>query len=99
MFMSKLPKVFANQINTNLNNNVELFDSRSSKDYEGVDVSREVNKIFHSNNFVYKSNVLIVLKDKRVIETSLVGRDNLFLFTLDGQKILISDILNIKKRD
>lgn len=91
------PKVFANPINKKLDNNEDLF--RSSKSVvrnNPKDINKKINEIFASSNHVYKSRVIITLKDK-TLETDLIGKTNLNLLTLDGGLIRITDILDIEK--
>lgn len=95
--MEKLPKVFANGIERELKNNLEMFDSRLRNNKIKVDIRKEIDKIFNSKDFVYKSIVEIRLKDK-VITTTLVGKNSSSIFTLDGNAIPINDIIEIKKR-
>ena len=96
--MKKLPKVFANSLEKELKNNLELFDSRLSKKSNNTNVRKEIDKIFKRKDFVYKSDIDITMKDKN-IRTSLVGKNNTSIFTLDGQIIPINEIIEIKKRD
>ena len=96
--MKKLPKVFANSLEKELKNNLELFDSRLSKKSNNTNIRKEIDKIFKRKDFVYKSDIDIIMKDKN-IRTSLVGKNNTSIFTLDGQIIPINEIIEIKKRD
>ena len=96
--MKKLPKVFANSLEKELKNNLELFDSRLSKKSNNTNVRKEIDKIFKRKDFVYKSDIDITMKDKN-IRTTLVGKNNTSIFTLDGQIIPINEIIEIKKRD
>ena len=95
--MEKLPKVFANGIERELKNNLEMFDGRLRKSKIKSDIRKEIDKIFKSKDFVYKSIVEITLKDK-LITTTLVGKNSSSIFTLDGKSIPINDIIEIKKR-
>ena len=99
--MEKLPRVYASEIKEDLHNNKKLFDGRSFRTHNerNKDIFKEIDKIFSSKDFVYKKMVIITMKDNTQREESLVGRNNNSLFTLDGKKVLISDILDIKKRD
>ena len=99
--MEKLPRVYASEIKGDLHNNKKLFDGRSFRAHNerNKDIFKEIDKIFSSKDFVYKKMVIITMKDNTQREESLVGRNNNSLFTLDGKKVLISDILDIKKRD
>ena len=94
------PKVFINAINKNIKNNKEVFhfikDDIEIID-DSVDVKSKIKDIFNSNSFVYKSRVNILLKDnKRTIEDIIAIKDN-SLITLNGDKIDIDDMIDIKK--
>jgi len=59
-------------------------------------ILKEIDKIFKSSDFVYKSKVEITTKDG-IIETNLVGKNGGSILTLDGKSIRITDIVDIKK--
>lgn len=94
-----LPKVFANNITKQFTNNEELFTSINEqiRSVSKSDLLRKLNEIFNSPNHVYKSKVLINILGKEQ-EKIIVGRNELNVFTLDGEKIPLSDIYDIKKR-
>ena len=97
--MKKLPKVYVSPIDKNLQNNKQLFYSKLSEESQNTkSILQKINDIFHSRNFVYKKDVLVTTKNgSKVI--SLVGRTNDALLSLDKEKILISDIIEIKEYD
>ena len=97
--MKKLPKVYVSPIDKDLQNNKQLFYSKLSEESQNTkSVIQKINDIFHSRNFVYKKDVLVTTKNgSKVI--SLVGRTNDALLSLDKEKILISDIMEIKEYD
>lgn len=97
--MKKLPKVYVSPIDKDLQNNKQLFYSKLSEESQNTkSVIQKINDIFHSRNFVYKKDVLVITKNgSKVI--SLVGRTNDALLSLDKEKILISDIIEIKEYD
>ena len=97
--MKKLPKVYVSPIDKDLQNNKQLFYSKLSEESQNTkSVIQKINDIFHSRNFVYKKDVLVTTKNgSKVI--SLVGRTNNALLSLDKEKILISDIIEIKEYD
>lgn len=91
------PKVFANPINKKLDNTQDLFrSSENTIKNNPKDINKKINEIFASSNHVYKSRVIITLKDK-TLETDLIGKTNLNLLTMDGGLIRITDILDIEK--
>lgn len=97
--MKKLPKVYVSPIDKDLQNNKHLFYSKLNE--EGLDnrnVLQKINDIFHSRNFVYKKDVLVTTKNgSKVIP--LVGRTKDALLSLDKERILISDVIDIKEYD
>lgn len=98
---NKLPKVFHNKINKKLTNNNDYF--YSAKDNEEViapskspkDIRKKINEIFSSPTYIYKANVVITLKDKK-IEKRIIGRNKNYLITMDNETILIDNIINIE---
>lgn len=97
--MKNLPKVYVSPIDKNLQNNKQLFYSKLTEESSNTkSILQKINDIFHSRNFVYKKDVLVTTKNgSKVIP--LVGRTNDALLSLDKEKILISDILEIKEYD
>lgn len=95
--MKKLPKVYVSPIDKDLQNNKQLFYSKLSEESQNTkSVIQKINDIFHSRNFVYKKDVLVTTKNgSKVI--SLVGRTNDALLSLDNERILISDVMEIKE--
>ena len=95
--MKELPKVFVSPIEKKIQNNKDLFYSKLLGDRKDTrDILKEIDNIFHSKNFVYKSQVEIVTKDG-VSEETLVGKTGTSLLTMDGKAIPISEIREIKK--
>ena len=100
--MKDLPKVFQNNVDKKFNNNSSVYyssnDNRSLNIEEVKDnrtILQKINEIFSSPNYVYKANVEISLKDKKVTKR-IIGRNKDFLITMDNTLIPISDIVNIK---
>ena len=102
--MKDLPKVFHNKIDKSFNNNETVFYSNNSSieevqnNEEIVDtrnVLQKINSIFSSPNYVYKANVEITLKDKK-INKRIIGRNKDYIITMDNDLIPIVDILDIK---
>lgn len=101
--MKDLPKVFQNNIDKKFNNNSSVYyssnDNRNLNTKEEVKDNRtilqKINEIFSSPNYVYKANVEIILKDKKVTKR-IIGRNKDFLITMDNTLIPIRDIVDIK---
>lgn len=97
--MKDLPKVFANKISDDINNTQEMFygnDRMIPKKNDSMSIVKKINNIFADKNHVYKSRVLITLRDG-FKEKVIVGKNNTHLITIDGELIKIIDILDIKK--
>lgn len=104
--MKDLPKVFHNKINKAFDNNKSIFYSyteskdeltnkESEKPIDAKTISQKINSIFASPNYVYKANVLITLKDKKITKR-IIGRNKNYIITMDNDLIPISDIIDIE---
>ena len=97
--MKDLPKVFHNKIDKKFNNNRSVFYSNNSyEENRTVDtrtVLQKINEIFSSPNYVYKANVEITLRDKKITKR-IIGRNKNYLITMDNDLIPITDIVDIK---
>lgn len=94
--MKELPKVFVSPIEKKLNNNKDTFYSPLGDRKSTKDILREIDNIFHSKNFVYKSRAKITTKSG-VLEETIVGKTGTSLLTMEGKAIPISDITDIEK--
>jgi len=99
--MKDLPKVFHNNVNKKFNNNSNVFyscnDNRNLKNddvYDKKNVLQKINEIFSSPNYIYKANVEITLKDKKITKR-IIGRNKNYIITMDNMLIPISDIIDI----
>lgn len=97
--MKELPKVFHNKIDKKFDNNRSVFYSNNTYEEDrSVDtrtVLQKINDIFSSPNYVYKANVEITLKDKKVTKR-IIGRNKNYIITMDNDLIPISDIVDIR---
>lgn len=93
-----LPKVFVSPINKDINNNREYYynEGKAIDKKDKKDIEKKINEIFASSNHVYKSKVKIT-KANEVMEALIVGKTRNDLLTLNGEKISISEILDIEK--
>ena len=95
--MKDLPNVSAFPIEKKLNNSQERFyGTENILNSKPVNVISKINQIFASNNHVYKSRVRIKLKND-ITEKVIVGKTNTQLLTLNGEKIRITDIIDIER--
>ena len=97
-----LPKVFQNRNIGDINNDQEYFHSSNSKiqnnkEQKRINVEEKINNIFKSNKFVYKINVVISTKDEE-INTTIIGKANHNLITINNELIPIKDILDINEK-
>ena len=97
--MKELPKVFHNKIDKKFENNRSVYYSNNNYEKDrSIDtrtVMQKINDIFSSSNYVYKANVEITLKDKKVIKR-IIGRNKNYIITMDNDLIPINDIVDIK---
>ena len=93
---NELPKVFANKINKEINNSQDVYSSLEINNtvVNEHNISKKINDIFSDLNFVYKKEVTIVTKEKKVIKT-IVGINGNKLLTMDNENIDISTIIDI----
>ena len=100
-----LPKVFRNNNTGAVKNNIEQYYSKkdnlktnlelSNDNMKPIIIKKKINDIFNSGTFIYKVNVIITTVDGDK-ECTLIAKNNDSLLTLNNEKILISDILDIK---
>ena len=55
-----------------------------------------MNEIFESPNFVYQADITILYKNGENIKEKVIGIKDDYLITLEGNKINLNDIYNIK---
>lgn len=92
----ELPKVYAVPIDKKLENNKDIFLSREEEVRgESIDIS-EINKIFNSKTHVYKTRVKITTRQETK-EVDAIGLNGENILTLSGEKIPVSEIIEIKK--
>lgn len=59
------------------------------------EIKEKINQIFNSTEYIYKADVEITTKDKK-INKRIIGRNNHNLITIDNELIQISEIVDIK---
>lgn len=99
----KLPKVFANKIDKNLNNNETVYYNKNEeRKIEEKDplssiltVNQKINQIFSSARYVYKADVVITTKNGK-LNKRIIGRNRNELITMDNEVININDIIDIE---
>ena len=100
--MKRVPEIFVNKINKNISNNKEVYYSYNDKNvYEEeiipneYDLQQKINKLFKSNDFIYKKKFKIKTKDYER-EYTIILKSYDYLLCIDGTKIYIKDIIDIK---
>ena len=101
----KLPEIFKNTIDKELDNNENVYYSATNKPESKInnaakevkknDIREKINKIFLSTSYIYKANVKIITKDKS-FSTKIIGRNKNYLITMDNQTIPIDSIIDIE---
>lgn len=98
----KLPKVFANKIDKNLNNNETVYYNKNELRSEQKNnsssiftVNQKINQIFSSARYVYKADVIITTKNGKM-NKRIIGRNRNELITMDNEVINVNDILDIE---
>ncbi len=98
-----LPKVFQNSnIKTNnISQNVFYSEKNHENSTSQVTqspymIEKKINDLFNSSNYVYKLNVLIKTKEDE-FKTTIIGRSQKYLITIDNKKIDITSILDIRE--
>lgn len=96
------PKVFINNIRKEIKNNSNSFHfSRGEKEdiklESNIDVRSKINEFFNSDSFVYKVKLDIYLNNGKTLKEDIIAVKDDNLITIDGTKIKINEILNIKK--
>lgn len=86
----KLPSVFANNIEKNIDNNRSYYHGDSHKD-EYKDL-KELKDMFDSKGFANRIAVKLVMKDDRIVDDKLVlCKDNYFV-NLNNDRIYFDSI-------
>lgn len=99
----KIPKIFVNKIDKNIDNNTKVYYSYKDdfkeeyieKNVDYFEIQNKINNLFKSSDFVYKKNFLIKTNNFEK-EFIIISKSFNYLLTIDGYKILIKDIIDIK---
>ena len=105
----KLPKVYANKIEKNINNNEKIYNSTTIKKEENTqekqtktkktepekNINKKINEIFNTKNYIYKIPVKIQINNQEII-TNLIGKNKNNIITIDNKLIKIEQIQNIE---
>lgn len=97
-----LPKVYQNKNIGNINNDQEYYYSLNKSPKQNntnnkINIKEKVNKLFESSKFIYKIKTIVITKDGEK-ETTIIGKTNQDLITIDNNLIPISDIIDIYEK-
>lgn len=69
---------------------------KETKKINEYDLLKKINDIFKRDDFVYQTDITIMYKNNESIKEKVIGIKDNYLITIDGKKIYISDIYDIK---
>ncbi len=94
--MKDLPNVYVNPIDKEFDNfQRECTTKNNNRNMDKRNLSMKIKDIFASSSYIYKKKVRII-KNSETLEKVIVGRVGNYLLTFEGEKIKISDILDIE---
>ena len=100
--MKKLPDIFVNNINKKISHNDEVYysykdnseEDKYIKKYDFNEMQNKINSLFKSNDFVYKKKFHIITNSMEG-DFEIISKSYDYLLTINGNKIMIRDILEI----
>lgn len=107
--MKKLPKIFQNELASNIKNNKKVYDSLKDKNIELnenkiikkqsskkiLTVKEKVKELIKGNNYIFNTKVTLVFNDSER-ECNIAGVVNNHIITMDNEIIKIDDLKDIK---
>lgn len=98
--MKKLPNIYKSEINKQITNNNTVYyctpkNEILEENYENPLIFLE--NLFKEKGYIFNKPLIIKTKEK-VYDTAIVKKEDNYLYTLTEDKILIDDIINIKKK-
>ncbi len=99
--MKEYPKMYHNTEKRIFNNNKKVYASyndREDKIYikSYGDVRKKINSIINANDFIYRTNVNLVI-DNQVVTKKIIGLSGNNIVTIDNEYIPIERIKDIYK--
>lgn len=100
----KIPKIFVNKINKNIDNNTSVYYSYKDNNIQEkvteikidyFELQNKINNLFRSKDFIYKKKFLIKTSNFEK-EFVIISKSYDYLLTINGEKIFIKDIIDIK---
>ena len=104
--MKKLPKIFQNDLNKNINNNKKVYNGlKDNKEIEikeikiddsnkTLTVKEKIKNLINSNNYIFNTKVILVFENERK-ECNIAGVVNNHIITMDNEIIKISELKDI----
>lgn len=93
-----LPKVYQNN-NINLDNHDQtIYYSKDKVLKNNSNIKDKIANIFNRRSYIYKINVEIEDNDK-TYSTTIIGKTDRYLITINNELIAINNIKDIKKLD
>lgn len=100
---NKIPKIYVNKLDKQIDNNKKVYYSFydqkeeiiSEEPLDYMDMQNKISELFKSTDFVYKKKFLIKTKDFEQ-EFTIISKSFDYLLTINGDKIYIQDIIDIK---
>ncbi len=105
----KFPKVYKSKIEklkSKIQNEYYYHDNSHDRDLKMTDFKnkkvdkmlllKKINNIFSSPNYVYQADISILYKNGENISKKVIGIKDNYLITIEGEKIFIDDIYDIK---
>ena len=108
--MKKLPKIYANNIKKNKDNNTKIYKSYKKENVEQEEknikttkypektINQKIKDIMNKKNNSYKIPVIIKTKEK-IMEKEIIGKNTKNLITINNELIKIEDIIDIEKNE
>ena len=93
--MKIIPELYKNPDLNPINNNKTLYKITKENNNNQEEIKNILDSIFYRFGHSYNKKIIIVTKDKEY-ETYLIARTKEAIYTLENERILISDILKIK---
>lgn len=102
--MPKLPKIYQNRIEKEINNNKKVYygnsitsNKESIQKEENKDIETIIDDILSLPTYSFNINLLIHTKEK-TYDTSLIAKTQNSIITFDNDKIPLEDIISIEKK-
>ena len=93
--MDKYSNMYKNSVTNS--NNVNYCYGTEKEIKKDININEKISKVFKNTKHFYKIDAIIKLKDKTV-NKKIIAKTSDYLLTIDNEKILISDIIDIENQ-